>query len=66
MTSYAIGQRYEIAEGGRSNQLVGPDDHKPPRKRPLERLPEGALFAVAHSSHGGGLTRATAPAALGS
>jgi hypothetical protein len=57
-------QRHEIAEGGRSNQLIGHDDHKPPRNRPLERLPEGAVLAVAHSSHGSGLTRATAPAEL--
>ena len=57
-------QRAEIAEGGRTNQLIGHDDHKPARKRPLERLPEGAVFAIAASLHRSGLTRATAPAEL--
>src|SRR5262245_1392965 len=46
----------ELAEGGEfqsSDRSTGRDDYKPPQKRPLERLPEGAVLVLSPNHHTG-------------
>ena len=57
---------HDVVCGGRSNQLIGHGDHKPPRNARLERLPEGTPSACSAEAESGRhrLRRSPAPTEL--
>ena len=59
-------RRTKSPKVGRSNQLIGHGDHKPPRNARLERLPEGTQSACSAGAESGRhrLRRSPAPAEL--